>query len=90
MNNMAEININIAELEDSIARLRSLQTNAASAPPATVGGGQTVNELENIADTYRALNRSLSELISNTIHFLDNIKESYMTSDQLAARGIDQ
>ena len=86
---MSEININIAEIDNAIAKLRGLQSKYISAPPATVGGGKTVNELENIANTYMLLNKSFIGLITNTISFLENVKDSYSSSDKKAAEGIN-
>lgn len=88
---MAEIKINIVELDSSINKLQSLKSkcisNQKSVPP-TVGGGKTVNELEDIAELYQTINSSLETLIANTISFLSNIKDSYVSSDQKAAEGI--
>lgn len=68
---MAEININIVELELSISRLQNIRTACESntAIPSIVGGGKTVGEIESIAEVYRDLNTSLIELVSNTIVF---------------------
>lgn len=86
---MAEINVKITEINSAITKLQNLQSRCDSIntpPPSTVGGGQTVNELEDIADVYKALNRDFAELISNTISFLQNVKVSYMESDTKAAK----
>ncbi len=88
---MAEININVTEINNAITKLQGLKSKCCSrsvTPPATVGGGKTVNELEDIADVYKTLNHDLGELISNTISFLENIKNSYVSSDVKAAQGI--
>lgn len=84
---MSEININIAEIDNAIAKLRGLQSKYIGAPPVTVGGGKTVNELENIANTYMLLNKSFTGLITNTISFLENVRDSYSSSDKKAAEG---
>lgn len=90
---MAEINIKITEIDNEITKLQGLQSKCDSrnvAPPATVGGGKTVNELEDIADVYKTLNRNFSELVSNTISFLQNVRNSYASSDAKAAQGIEK
>ena len=89
---MAEIKINISELNNSIGKMQSLKSKCISnqkTAPKTVGGGKTVNELEAIAEQYRTINSSLEILMSNTISFLSNLKDSYISSDQKAAKGID-
>lgn len=88
---MAEIDVKITELNDAISKLQnlrlkcdSLNTNA----PTTVGGGQTVNELESIAEVYKMMNKDLGDLISNTVSFLQNVRDSFISSDIKAAKGI--
>lgn len=88
---MAEIKINVPEINSAITRLQGLQSRCNSrntTPPATVGGGKTVNELENLADVYKALNTHFEDLISNTISFLQNVRDSYTSSDTKAANKI--
>ena len=87
---MAEINVKITEINNAITKLKGLQSKCKSrntTPPTTVGGGKTVNELENIANIYNMMNHDFEELISNTISFLQNVKNSYVSSDAKAARG---
>ena len=87
---MAEIKINIQELERSVARLDQLAANWSAeqkTAPETVGGGKTVNELEDLAQVYQQLYRNLVLLASNTASFLDNVRESYEESDRKAGNG---
>ena len=88
---MSEIKINISALEDAIVKMNALKddwsarnTNA----PATVGGGQAVNEFESLAKLYKTLNDNMVTLASNTAAFLTNVKDSYQASDQKAAAAI--
>ena len=88
---MAEINVKITELNNAIGKLqglRSKSTGINTAPPITVGGGKVVNELEDIADMYKALNVGFEKLISNTIMFMQNVRDSYISSDEKAAKNI--
>lgn len=88
---MAEIKIKITEINNAITKLQSLQSKCNSrntTPPATVGGGQCVNEFENIAGVYKGINVHLEDLISNTISFLQNVRDSYASSDTEAASKI--
>ena len=85
---MAEINIKIVKLNEGINKLKELRTKCTSLetkPPETKGGGKTVNELEQIAESYVAINKSFEVLTSNTIKFLQNVRDSYVTSDTKAA-----
>ena len=88
---MAEINVKITEINNAITRLQGLQSKCAAmniAQPATLGGGMTVNELENIAKTYKSLNNCFGNLLLNTISFLQNTRDSYISSDEKAANGM--
>lgn len=85
---MAEIKIKVTEIDTAITKLQTLKSRSISADtksPTTVGGGQTVNELEAIAGVYKSLNTHFSTLVQNTISFLGNVKDSYAASDQKAA-----
>lgn len=88
---MAEINVNLTEIDNAITKLHELQSECNSrntTPPATVGGGKTVNELEDIANIYKTLNTHFETLLSNTISFLQNVRDSYTASDTEAANKI--
>ena len=88
---MAEINVKITEINNAITKLQNLQKRCNSADtkaPTTVGGGQTVKELEAVADVYKKRNISFGEMIANTISFLQNVKNSYASSDKKAASKI--
>ena len=88
---MAEIKIKINALNDSITELKNLKTACQdwdTTCPETVGGGQTVNELESMGTLYKNLNTHFINLVSNTISFMENVKTSYEESDNKAARSI--
>lgn len=85
---MSEINIKVEALSEAIKKLHDLQKRVNQADrnfPTTVGGGAVVNELEAIAGVYKSLNDSLDMLISNTAFFMQNVKDSYVASDQKIA-----
>lgn len=89
---MSEINVSVADLEEAIEKLNSLSTGWSAidtTPPETVGDGYVVDKLVEIAQLYQDLHAGMATLISNTISFLTNTKESYETSDQQAATAID-
>lgn len=88
---MAEINIKITEINNAITKLQDLRSRCNSIntnAPQTVGGGQTINELESIASVYKTINVDFEKLISSTISFLQNVRDSYSSSDAKAAKGI--
>lgn len=88
---MAEIKVKVTEIDTAITKLQALKTRCTSADtksPNTVGGGQSVNELEAIAGVYKNLNTHFATLVQNTISFLGNVKDSYAASDQKAATQI--
>ena len=85
---MRIINIDIACLNQAIIRMNTLKKNWASnnvTAPTTVGGGKTVNELEEISQLYKDLNNLMVTLASNTAEFLTDVKEGYEESDRKAA-----
>ncbi len=88
---MSEIKIKIDECNNAISKLQTLKSSCSArkmTPPTVVGGGKTVNEFENIANTYKQLNSHLTNLISSTVGLLQNIRDSYVTSDTKAANEI--
>jgi len=88
---MAEINVKISEINNAISKLQGLKSRCDSrntTPPSTIGGGQTVNELESIAEVYKAMNNNFGELVTNTISFLENVRDSYVNADVKATHKI--
>ncbi len=88
---MSEIKINIDELNNLIIDLQNLQKKSSSFrenAPATIGGGQVVNEIEKIKNIYDGIDSNVEVMISNTVLFLQSVRDSYMSSDAKAARGI--
>ena len=88
---MSEIKVNLESLDAAIARLNNLVANwqaNPTTPPVTVGGGKTVNGLEELAQMYKELNDHMVLLASNTSAFFTNIRNSYQENDQKAASNI--
>lgn len=89
---MAEIKISIEAIDELISELKTLKESCdGSMPqvPSVVGGGKSVNQIELISNMYKTLNSDLSDLISNTISFLENAEQSYGESDSFAANKIN-
>lgn len=84
---MAEIKVKVSEIDNAITRLKAIVTQATSSkttPPSIVGGGQSVNELEAIAGIYKNIDARFITLVQNTISFLSNVEDSFVSSDQKA------
>lgn len=88
---MSEISVKINVLAQKISELESLKqscNNAKSNPPSTVGGGKTVNELEEIGKLYKTMYDHFLEMISSTISFMQKTKDGFESSDREAASEI--
>lgn len=88
-----QIHINASGLETEIEALKSMQSRWSAmntTPPAAVGGGATVNELELIGSTYHNLHSAMLQLIGNTIGFMENTLKSYQHSDNTAAHTMEK
>ena len=87
---MAEIKINISELNNLIPKVQAVKNCAndilsRNVPPETVGGGLTVGELEELSNLYHSIYRDIEELASNTVLFLQNVRDTYIEVDVSAA-----
>ena len=81
---MGQININIEALDTSISELKAMQRNWLDNKMRsidTVGGGSTVNQLEEIAELYEELNTKMGALLAGTISLLNKTKQEYEMSD---------
>lgn len=85
---MAEIKINVDELQNSIDNLNSLQSECESITlPAydQVGSGKTFDVLNGLRSECELANSLLLELIQNTTSFLTSVKNSVNEADSKAA-----
>ena len=81
---MAELKVNISELDNAIQLLRELKDtcdNLNLTPPPTEGSGKVVQQMENISNAYITVRDSMSILLSNSIVFFQNIRDSYDRND---------
>lgn len=86
---MSEIKINAINLDAEIGSLRELKGKIASNKknaPVTVGGGETIKQIEKLGDEYRTMEDKMESLLQNTISFMSNIQSSYATSDNNASK----
>ena len=87
---MAEIKINITELDGLLSKIQTVKIAAngifsKNIPPETIGGGLAVAEMEELASLYRTIYRDIEELASNTILFLQNVRDGYAEADAAVA-----
>lgn len=88
---LSEIKIDVDNLESGINNLKKLKnkinTNKSNAP-IVVGGGSTVANIEKIGVDFKNIEDKMELLLQNTISLLNNIKSSYVSSDNNAAKTI--
>ncbi len=88
---MSEIKIDVDSLESGINNLKELKskisTNKSNAP-TVVGGESTVANIEKIGIDFKNIEDKMELLLQNTISLLNNIKSSYVSSDNNAAKTI--
>ena len=87
---MAEININITNLEEQISLLNELSRSFACREmnmPEASGTGPALTETQGLGIMLLRIRESTKELFENTAVFLNNAKDSYANTDaQIAQR----
>ena len=90
---MSEIKININNLEQEIICLRSLASNVSSNKterPQVVGGGESIQALENLGLTFEQMKEQVEILVTETIAFMNGIKTTIEKQDEDIAKDIMQ
>ena len=90
---MSEIKINIDNLEQEIICLRSLASNVSSNTterPQVVGGGESIQALENLGLTFEQMKEQVVILVTETIAFMNGIKTTIEKQDEDIAKDIMQ
>lgn len=90
---MSEIKINIDNLEQEIICLRSLASNVSSNKterPQVVGGGESIQALENLGLTFEQMKEQVEILVTETIAFMNGIKTTIEKQDEDIAKDIMQ
>ena len=90
---MSEIKINIDNLEQEIICLRSLASNFSSNKterPQVVGGGESIQALENLGLTFEQMKEQVEILVTETIAFMNGIKTTIEKQDEDIAKDIMQ
>lgn len=85
---MSEINLKSVNLSNHIADLKSLKNRISSDNnkcDAVRGGGTAIQELETLAGSYKKMKTNVTELIENTIGFMENINLSFTENDKKAS-----
>lgn len=86
---MAEINVNVDELQNCIQELVTLQSDCDSVKLSgynNSGSGKTSDVLEGLRSECALANDLLIELIQNTMAFLVSVKNSVSEADSKAAK----
>lgn len=89
---MATIEINIEKLDAKIQELDSLHQRMLSddlKPPMRQGEGNTIDELDSIANRFCKIDKSLETLILNTISYLIKVKNDFIQSEEEASKKIE-
>lgn len=90
---MSEINIKVVELSEAIKKLAEIKAQCESGNvqiPKTIGGGNTVNEMESLANLYQEMNKHISTLITSTSLFFIKTKQGFEENDKNAALQLDK
>ena len=87
---MAEININITNLEEQINLLNELSRSFAGREtnmPEASGSGPALTQSQELGMMFLRIRESTKELFEKTAVFLNNAKDSYVNTDaQIAQR----
>lgn len=86
---MAEIKVNIDNLEKEIESLNSLSVKIDSdktTPPNVVGGGSGVQMLENIGLTYEKMQEQIGILVKETVAFMKSVRDTVSEKDKKIAK----
>ena len=81
---MSEITINVEELDAQINRLVTLKEKISSSKikcPTVVGGGTSVQAIEDMGLQYRKMQKQLEGLVSNTVEFMKNVNDTFRQRD---------
>lgn len=82
---MGEIRIEISSLDEEIKNLEKLKKKIDSLlvrPPKIIGGGLSVQQLEDIEKMYKKIHRQIGTLVLNTILFMDDIRETLLEQEE--------
>lgn len=90
---MAKITIKKQAIEMAIFELSSLELSCSKLcknRPDIVGGGNTVNEMEKIAELLATENKHLLELFLSTISFVTQIQDGFTFADEKIAERLGE
>lgn len=86
---MSEIKINTEKLSNYIQELKDFKIKSFSSCPEIVGGGNSIQTVENIENITKEIHCLLDTLISNTALFMQNLYDSYVSNDINIAKAIN-
>ena len=85
---MSEVQVNKEKFDSKVTAFLSLQNEVTGIQvkrPSLKGGGQTVNELEVLADLFEDLQLEVANLVSKTDAFMKNMSREYRRLDEQGA-----
>ena len=88
---MSEINIKTQNLVSQIEKLQQLQLTCEKlevSSESVEGGGCAIKALNAIDEEYFVLKEMLSLMIDNSVAFFENVHESIVEADELAAKNM--
>ena len=89
---MAEISVNVELLEEKIQKIRELKSTCDEIDVATEtlsGSGQSIDIIQLIDKEYPLLKSAVGELLTNSISFFENVKNSMIKADTEASAKIE-
>lgn len=89
---MAEISVNVELLEEKIQKLKDLKTVCDGIDVTTEslsGSGQSIEIIQLVDQEFPLLKSAIGELLTNSISFFENVKNSIIGADTEASAKIE-
>lgn len=86
------INVDVSHLQEHILKLEELRNRIAEINsvyrPSKVGGGDTVDNIEELADIYTEIGQTMDELIRNSVDYFVKVKNVTLQTNQMTSSAI--
>lgn len=88
---MAELGLNYTTMQECITNMQELSANyPAAVRPLATGEGQSIEEIEKLADLYVSFYEAVEELAEETAKYLSNIVTEFEEIDQNYCRSEEE